>query len=58
MIEFTVGPGCEIKNVKVLTASHPIFGRYAAKQVAEEVKCAGQGHDVAGVRIPFSFKFD
>jgi protein TonB len=58
VIEFTVGPAGEIKNVKVLSASHPIFGRYAAKQVAEEVKCVGQGHDVPAVRIPFAFKFD
>ena len=53
----TVGPGGEIKNVKVVQQTHPIFGRYSAKAV-EEVKCVGQGHDVAGVRIPFVYRFD
>jgi len=57
LIEFTVGPGGEIKNVKVVQQTHPIFGRYSAKAV-EEVKCVGQGHDVAGVRIPFVYRFD
>lgn len=57
LIEFTVGPGGEVKSTKVISASHPIFGRYAARQVESEIKCVGQGHDVV-VRIPFSFKLD
>ena len=57
LIEFTVGPAGEVKNVKIVSNSHPTFGRYAAKQV-EEIKCVGQGHDVPLVRIPFSFKLD
>jgi periplasmic protein TonB len=58
LIEYTVGPAGEIKNVKVVSATHAIFGSYAAQQVADEVKCVGQGHDVEKVRIPFVFKLD
>ena len=58
MIEFSLSAGGEVKNVRVVSATHPIFGRYAARQVESEVKCVGQGHDVPLVRIPFSFKLD
>ena len=45
-------------HVRVVSATHPIFGRYAARQVESEVKCVGQGHEIQTVRIPFSFKLD
>ncbi|TXH47884.1 MAG: TonB family protein [Burkholderiaceae bacterium] len=58
MIEFSLSAGGEVKNVRVVSATHPIFGRYAARQVESEVKCVGQGHEIQTVRIPFSFKLD
>ncbi|MFT3665501.1 TonB family protein [Piscinibacter sp.] len=57
LIEFSVGAGGEVKNPRVISSTHPIFGRYAARQV-QEIKCVGQGHEVPAVRIPFTFKLD
>lgn len=55
MIQFTLAPSGEIKDVKVISASHPIFGRASARLVSSEFKCQGQGHDVI-VRVPFGYK--
>lgn len=55
MIQFTLAANGEIKDVKVLSASHPIFGRASARLVSSEFKCQGQGHDVI-VKVPFGYK--
>ena len=55
-IQFTVGPSGEIKDVRAISASHPIFARASVKIVGE-YKCQGQGQDVV-VRVPFGFKVD
>lgn len=54
MLEFTVGPTGEVKNIKALQSTHASFARYAVK-TAEEFKCLGQGHDVV-VRAPVSYR--
>ena len=55
-IQFTVGPRGEIKDVKVMSATHPIFARNSVRIVGE-YKCQGQGHDVP-VQVPFGYKLE
>ena len=54
LIQFTLSAGGEVKDVKVLRATHPIFAR-ASMKVVGEYKCQGQGRDVV-VQVPFGFK--
>ncbi len=55
LVQFTLSATGEVKDVKVLSASHPIFGRASARLVSTEFKCQGQGHDVV-VKVPFGYK--
>ena len=56
VIQFTLAPNGEIKNVKAVKSTHPIFAR-AASKIVSEYTCAGQGQDVI-VTVPFSYKMD
>lgn len=56
LIQFTLSAAGEIKDVKVLSASHPIFARNSTRIVGE-YKCAGQGQDVI-VKVPFGYKLE
>lgn len=56
LVQFTLSPNGEIKNVKALKSSHPIFAR-AATKIVSEYTCAGQGQDVL-VNVPFTYKMD
>jgi periplasmic protein TonB len=56
LVQFTLGAGGEVKNIKALRASHPIFAR-AAMKIVEEYTCQGQGHEVV-VQVPFSYKLE
>jgi protein TonB len=56
LIQFTVSAAGEVKDIKVLSASHAIFARNSARIVGE-YKCAGQGHDVI-VKVPFGYKLE
>jgi protein TonB len=56
LIQFTLTASGEIKDVKTIRASHPIFARNSQRIVAE-YKCAGQGQDVT-VQVPFGYKLD
>ena len=47
LIQFTLTAAGEIKDVKALRASHPIFARNSMRIVGE-YKCQGQGRDVDG----------
>jgi periplasmic protein TonB len=53
LVQFTLTAAGEIKDVKPVEASHPVFGRGAVR-IAGDFKCAGQGHDVI-VQVPFVF---
>ncbi len=53
-IQFTLGPNGEVKEVKTLSSSHPIFARASIRLVGE-YKCQGQGKDVV-VIVPFNYK--
>lgn len=54
LIQFTLTASGEVKDVKVLNASHPIFARSSVRIVGE-YKCAGQGRDVI-VKVAFGYK--
>jgi len=54
LIQFTLTASGEIKDIKTIRASHPIFGRNSAR-IVSEYKCAGQGRDVT-VQVPFGYK--
>ena len=56
LIQFTLAPNGEVKDIKVLRASHPSFGRQSLRIVGE-YKCQGQGRDVL-VQVPFSYKVE
>lgn len=56
LIQFTLTANGEIKDVKTLRASHPIFARNSQRLV-NEYKCAGQGRDVV-VTVPFGYKVE
>lgn len=56
LIQFTLSASGEIKEVKTLRASHPIFARNSAR-IVSEYKCAGQGRDVI-VQVPFGYKLE
>jgi len=54
LIQFTLSASGEVKDIKVLSATHPIFGR-ASMRIVGEYKCQGQGKDVV-VKVPFGYK--
>jgi periplasmic protein TonB len=56
LIQFTLTASGEIKDIKSLRASHPVFARNSIRIVGE-YKCAGQGHDVI-VQVPFGYKLE
>ena len=56
LIQFTLTAAGEVKDVRSLRASHPIFARNSIRIVGE-YKCAGQGHDVV-VQVPFGYKIE
>lgn len=56
VIQFTLTAGGEIKDIKAVRASHPIFARNSMRIVGE-YKCQGQGRDVV-VTVPFGYKLE
>ena len=54
-IQFTVGANGEVKDVKTVRASNPIFARNSVRIVGTEFKCIGQGQDVT-VNVTFGYK--
>jgi protein TonB len=56
LIQFTLTASGEIKDIKALRASHPIFARNSIRIVGE-YKCQGQGRDVI-VTVPFGYKLE
>ena len=54
LIQFTLSPTGEVKNITVISASHQIFARNSVRIVGE-YKCQGQGREVT-VRVPFGYK--
>ncbi len=56
LIQFTLTASGEIKDIKALRASNPIFARNSIRIVGE-YKCQGQGRDVI-VQVPFGYKLE
>ena len=56
LVQFTLSATGEIKDVKVLKSTHPIFARNSMRLVSE-YKCQGQGKDVL-VQVPFGYKME
>jgi len=56
LIQFTLTANGEIKDIKALSASNPIFARNSIRIVGE-YKCQGQGRDVV-VKVPFGYKLE
>ena len=53
-IQFTVSADGAVKDIHVVSASHPIFAR-SSLRIVNEYKCQGQGRDVL-VRVPFGYR--
>jgi protein TonB len=56
VVQFTVGPTGAIRDVRVISASHPVFARSSVRIVAE-YKCQGQGRDIL-VQVPFGYRIE
>jgi len=56
LIQFTLGPNGEMKDIKALRSTSPVFTRAAIRLVGE-YKCQGQGREVV-VQVPISYKLE
>ncbi len=56
VIQFTLSASGEVKDVKTIRATHPIFARNSIRLVGE-YKCQGQGRDIL-VQVPFGYKLE
>ena len=56
LIQFTLSASGEVKDMKVLKSTHPVFARNSLRLVSE-YKCQGQGKDVL-VQVPFGYKLE
>jgi len=55
-IEFTVGPGGEIKDPVIVKSANRVFNAVTMKAV-QRLRCVGQGRDVK-VQAPFTFRLE
>ena len=53
-VQFTLTANGEVKDIKVLHASNPIFARSSMRIVAQ-LKCQGRGRDEP-VIVPFGYR--
>jgi protein TonB len=56
LIQFTLGANGEVRDVKAIRASHPLFAESSIRLVSA-YKCTGRGADVL-VQVPFAYKTD
>jgi protein TonB len=56
LIRFTLGAAGDIRDVRAVRASHPIFARSSIRIVGA-YKCQGQGRDVL-VQVPFGYQLE
>jgi protein TonB len=56
VVQFTLTAAGEIKDIKTIRSSNPIFARSSVRIVGQ-YKCAGQGRDVL-VTVPFGYKLE
>ena len=55
LIEFTVGPDGEVKNLEVVHSTNHVFDS-ASLNAVKQLGCIGRGQDVR-VQAPFAFNF-
>ena len=55
-VQFTLTASGEVKDIKAIRASHPIFARNSVR-IVSEYKCQGQGRDLV-VTVPFGYKLE
>ena len=53
-MQFTLTPDGQIRDVKAIRATYPVFAR-ASADVVKNFKCLGQGRSVI-INVPFSYK--
>jgi periplasmic protein TonB len=56
IIQFTLGAAGDIRDVRAVRSTHPVFARNSIRIVGE-YKCQGQGRDVL-VQVPFGYKLE
>ena len=56
VIQFTVGPNGQVKDISVIRASSPIFARSSVGIVAQ-YKCQGLGHEVR-IEVPMDYRLE
>lgn len=56
VIQFTLGAAGDIRDVRAVRSTHPVFARNSIRIVGE-YKCQGQGRDVQ-VQVPFGYKLE
>jgi protein TonB len=56
VIQFTLTATGEIRDIKAVRASHPIFARNSMRIVGE-YRCQGQGRDII-VTVPFGYRLE
>jgi protein TonB len=55
-IQFTVDASGAVKDIRVVSATHPAFAR-ASVRIVGDYKCQGQGRDVL-VQVPFGYQLE
>ena len=56
VVQFTLTANGEVRDIKAIRSTHPIFARNSIRIVGE-YKCQGQGRDVI-VQVPFGYKLE
>jgi protein TonB len=56
VIQFTLSPTGEVRDVRAVRSTHPVFARNSIRIVGE-YKCQGQGHEVL-VQVPFGYRLE
>lgn len=56
LIQFTLTPAGEIRDIRAIKASHPSFAENSIRLVGA-LKCSGRGTDVQ-VQVPFAYKVE
>ena len=56
VIQFTLSPTGEVRDVRAVRSTHPVFARNSIRIVGE-YKCQGQGREVL-VQVPFGYRLE
>jgi protein TonB len=56
VVQFTLTAGGEVKDIRAIRSTNPIFARNSVR-IVSEYKCQGQGRDLV-VTVPFGYKLE